>query len=138
MRFTQRRRRQPPAVIIISLIDILIVLLIFLMVTTTFKQRPSLKLRLPESRQATRGTGEEGLVITVNKQEPFFYLRAKPVTLDQLQELLKRDVQTNSQSSVTIYSDAGSTIENVLRVMDAAHAAGTPTPRIVVKEAGTR
>ena len=66
MKFTARKRRQPPAVIIISLIDILIVLLIFLMVTTTFKQFPTVKLALPESKQPKQGTANpEQLIVTV-------------------------------------------------------------------------
>ena len=92
MKFSERKRRQAPAIIIISLIDILIVLLIFLMVTTTFKQQPALKLVLPESKQARQGGSEnsQNLVITVAKEEPYFYLGRHPMTSDRLQEELAR------------------------------------------------
>ena len=105
MQFTVRKRRQPPAVIIISLIDILIVLLIFLMVTTTFKQRPALKLVLPESKQAVRGTTDEGIVVTINKTEPVFFLSGSAVTLERLQENLKKAASTNASAAVIIYAD---------------------------------
>src|SRR5436190_5462549 len=94
MQFTTRKRRQAPAVIIISLIDILIVLLIFLMVTTTFKQRPTVKITLPESKQAKAGGSEDGLVVTIRREEPFFYFKTLPVTLDKLRQNLMAEAKT--------------------------------------------
>src|SRR5262245_2382318 len=105
MQFTTRKRRQPPAIIIISLIDILIVLLIFLMVTTTFKQRPAVKLTLPESKQAVQGGAEDKLVITLNKVAPFFFFKSGPVTLEKLQSVLQEEAKTHPGVSVTIYAD---------------------------------
>jgi biopolymer transport protein ExbD len=99
MQFQVRKRRQPPAVIIISLIDILIVLLIFLMVTTTFKQQPALKLTLPESKQAEKGTSDSRLTITIAKEEPYYYVGKKPVTFDK-----------------------GALVEQFVKVLDAARA----------------
>ena len=70
MRFYIRKRRQTPAVIIVALIDVLIVLLIFLVVTTTFKNRPALRLALPESTQAQKSgaTDAPPLVVSVDAQ----------------------------------------------------------------------
>src|SRR2546425_12395439 len=93
MQFTIRKRRQPPAIIIISLIDILIVLLIFLMVTTTFKQRPAVKITLPESQQAKPGAADEALVVIVARQQPVFYFKTMPVTLERLQESLQHEAK---------------------------------------------
>jgi len=85
MQFIARKRRSTPIIIIISLIDVLLVLLIFLMVTTTFKQQPSVRLRLPESKQAKPGATENALVVTITKQGTM-YLKTEPVTLDSLQQ----------------------------------------------------
>lgn len=127
MRFTNRKRRQPPAVIIVSLIDILIVLLIFLMVTTSFKQRPALQLTLPESRESRPGTAaEESLVITVARQEPFFYFKTRPVTLEKLEAQLVLEAKARPQVNVTIDADKGATLENTLRAIEAAKAANLP------------
>src|SRR5882672_10904102 len=102
MSFYVHKRRQPPAVIIVAMIDILIVLLIFLMVTTTFKQQPALKLALPESKQARQGASDAPLVVTIAQQEPYFYLGARPVTLDRLQQELVSSVARNPKISISL------------------------------------
>ena len=125
MRFTTRKRRQPPPIIIISLIDILIVLLIFLMVTTTFKQQPALKLALPESKQTAKpGASDNNVVITIARQEPYFYLGPRPVTSDKLEEELKASAAKNPQVSVSIRADSAAPVGQLVKVMDAARLAG--------------
>jgi len=124
MQFTTRKRRQPPAIIIISLIDILIVLLIFLMVTTTFRQRPAVKIVLPESKQAKPGTSGDSAIVTIHNQEPFFYFKGGPVTLDKLQQNLQSAAKAHPGISLTIEVDKRTPFENWLKVVDAAKAAG--------------
>src|SRR5690349_1620618 len=99
MKFGRSKRRQPPTVIIVSLIDVLLVVLIFLMVTTSFKQTPSIKLALPESKQGEKGTSDSSLVVTVAKTEPFFFLGKSPMTLDRLQSELSSNAQQNPNLS---------------------------------------
>jgi len=127
MQFITRKRRQPPPIIIISLIDILIVLLIFLMVTTTFKQQPALKLALPESKQAKQGASDAPLVVTISQHEPYFYLGARPVTLDRLQQELASSAARNPKIVISIRADAKAPLEQVVKVMDAARAANIKT-----------
>ncbi len=125
MQFTIRKRRQPPPIIIISLIDILIVLLIFMMVTTTFKQQPALKLALPESKQAPKtGAAEDNLVVTIAKQEPHLYLGPRPVTLDKLENEFKAGAAANPRLRISVRPDDGAPIGQLVKVMDAAKAAG--------------
>lgn len=133
MRFTNQRRRNAPAVIIISLIDVLIVLLIFVMVTMTFRQQPALKLTLPESKQAKQGSSENNLIITVSREEPFFYIGPRPVTFEKLQEELKGQARKNPKAQVGIHADSKAPWESVLKAMDAAREAGLTDVR-----AGTR
>ncbi len=135
MQFTVRKRRQPPAIIIISLIDILIVLLIFLMVTTTFKQRPAVRLTLPESKQAKTGTAENHVVITVAKDAPHFYFKTLPTTIERLQEQLSAEARAHPGISVVIEADKGATVENTLKAMDAAKAAGVDKVTLSTKAA---
>lgn len=124
MRFVTHRKRQAPAVIIISLIDILIVLLIFLMVTTSFKQTPALKLALPESKQPRQGTSTDaGMIITIAKNEPRFYLDARLVTFRDLQDELIKRAAKNPQVTVSIRADTEAPWGQVIRVLDAAKAA---------------
>lgn len=125
MKFRARTRRQAPAVIIISLIDILIVLLIFMMVTTTFKQQPSLKLALPESRQPRAGSADQArnIIVTIAKTEPFFFLDAVPVTITRLQEELTRRAAANTNIALAVRADAQAEFGNIVKVMDAAKSA---------------
>jgi biopolymer transport protein ExbD len=138
MKFSNRKRRQPPAIIIISLIDILIVLLIFLMVTTTFKQQPALKLVLPESKQAKQGASDSShsLVVTIAKQEPFFHLGRYPITSDRLQQELSASVAKDPELSLSVQADADAPLGKVLRVSDAAKAAGIKIVHLLTKPGG--
>ena len=135
MQFTVRKRRQPPAVIIISLIDILIVLLIFLMVTTTFKQRPSVRLTLPESNQAQSSSVENHVLITIAKDDPRFYFKTLPTTMERLQQQLAAEAAARPGISVVIEADKGATVEDTLKAMDAAKAAGLDKVTLSTKAA---
>ena len=127
MRFTNAKRRQPPAVIIISLIDVLIIMLIFLMVTTTFKQHPALRIALPESKQPREGVSENNLVVTIGKQEPFFHLGPRPVTLDRLRAELQAQASKNPQTILSIRPDTDAPVGKLVSVIDAARSAGIKT-----------
>jgi biopolymer transport protein ExbD len=124
MRFAASKRRRVPSVIIVSLIDVLMVVLIFMMVSTTFKNEPTIKLTLPESKQARDGAAEsKPLVITVAKQQPFLFIDANPVTLEKLQTELATRAQTDPNLSVFIRADQDAPFGQIIKVMDAAKAA---------------
>jgi biopolymer transport protein ExbD len=125
MQFTTHKRRNAPAVIIISLIDILIVLLIFLVATTTFKQQPSLKLALPESRQPRQGSADQkkNVIVTIAKTEPYFYVDMVPVTVTRLQEELIKRAAANPNITLAIRADSDAPFGQIVKVMDAAKSA---------------
>lgn len=126
MQFITHRRRQAPTIIIVALIDILIVLLIFLIVTTTFKnQQPSLRLTLPESKQAQAGVSESGpvLLVEVDKQAPYLRYNGMAVTLDQLRKEFAIRAAQPPPPGVAIRADALAPFEQIVRVMDAAREA---------------
>lgn len=126
MQFVTHRRRQQPAIIIVALIDILIVLVIFLIVTTTFKnQQPSLKLALPESKQAKAGVSDRNLTVLVeiDKQPPYLRYNGQPVTLDQLQKEFAARARQQPRPGLNIRADALAPFEQIIRVMDAARDA---------------
>src|SRR5580658_3453557 len=108
MNFLASKRRPTPTVIIIALIDVLIVLVIFLLVTTTFKQVPSLRLTLPNSRQALKPgvTDNPPQVVTISSNG-MFYLNANntPFTIDQLQNQLSAIAAQNSKIKLAVRAD---------------------------------
>jgi biopolymer transport protein ExbD len=139
MKFSNHKRRQAPTIIIISLIDILIVLLIFLMVTTTFKQQPSLKLVLPETKQARKGSSEDShnVVVTVAKQEPYFYFGSakRAITSDRLKEELAASVAKDPQISVLIWPDSEAPVNQFFKALDVAtDAVGIKNVRVAAKK----
>ncbi len=126
MRFYVPKRNKQPMIIIVALIDVLIVLLIFLMVTTTFKQRPALKLALPESSQATKSGANESapLIITIDEKGSLrIGPEAKPVTLDRLKAELVEAVQKNPEIKLALSSDKNAPFGQIIKVMDAAKEA---------------
>jgi biopolymer transport protein ExbD len=134
MQFTTHKHRQAPSVIIVSLIDVLLVVLIFLMVTTTFKQQPAVKLALPESRQQKAGASENSLIVTIAKQGPL-YLRSDPVTIDTLTKRLMEAVQANPETTLSIRADTDAPWGQIVKVMDAAHAAGIKVASAFIRTA---
>jgi len=139
MQFITHRRRQPPTIIIVALIDILIVLVIFLIVTTTFKhQQPTLKLALPESKQARPGTTDKAVVVMVeiDRQPPYLRFNGRPVTLAQLKEELALRSQSQPVPGVAIRADAQAPFEQIIKVMDAAREANMTNFSAFVKGAG--
>ena len=127
MHFASHKRRRAPSVIIVSLIDVLLVVLIFLMVTTTFKQKelPSLKLALPESKQAKPGSSAESkpFVVSVTTNFPYFYLDNRPVTLDRLQNELSEAARKDPQLKLAIKADKLAPFGQVVKVIDAGKVA---------------
>ena len=126
MRFTTHKRRSPPAVIIVSLIDVLIVVLIYLVASTTFrKSEPTLRLALPESKQAKPGPAGDArpFVVTVTTNYPFFYVESRPLFFDRLQAELITAARRNPQVKVAIRADRNAPFGEVIRVIDAAKIA---------------
>jgi len=137
MRFFNKRRRQPPAIIIVALIDILIVLLIFLMVTTTFKQQPALRLALPESTQAQKtGSNEDAPLVLSIDQEGVLSLgtEAMPVAADALKDKLLAELAKRPSLKLAISADKKAPFGQIIKVMDAAKAAGIKTINAFTKE----
>lgn len=125
MRFAVEKKKRVPSVIIVSLIDVLLVVLIFLMVTTTAKKvEPSLKLSLPQSKEAKPGaTEDKPFVILVSSNFPHFFLGDKPVTLDQLQNTLVDSVKKDPQLKVAIRADKQAPWGEVVKIIDATKLA---------------
>lgn len=139
MKFIERGHRQAPTVIIVALIDILIVLLIFLIVTTTFKQQPSLKLSLPESKQAQKGVAEKGVVtvVEVDNKAPYLRLDSRALSTDRLQQELAARAKRDPRMGLAIRADAQAPFEQIIKVMDMARGVGITNFSAYVKTPGS-
>jgi biopolymer transport protein ExbD len=122
----RRMSREDPEINFIPLIDVLLVILIFLMVTTTYQRISELQITLPEAdADATRqrpkeidvGVDAKGLYSVDNAVFPF-------TTVSAFADLLKRAAGDAKDPVVVINADAQATHQSVVRVMEAARAAG--------------
>ncbi len=139
MRFLIRKRRTAPAVFIVALIDVLIVLVIFLLVTTTFKQQPSLRLQLPDSTQARKNGANENPPLVVSIESNGIVRLgpdARAVTVDQLQSQLASQAAKNPNLKLAVRADKSAPWGQMVKVMDAAHAANITNMSAFTKEAG--
>ncbi len=137
MRFMPRKHRKPPTVIVVALIDVLMVVLIFMVVSTTFKNQAAVRLALPESSQAQKeATVSKSLIITVAKEAPYFYFGTEPVEETALETELKKAMEANPERGLSIRSDTDAQFGKIIKVMDAAKAAGVKGVKAFTKEAG--
>ena len=140
MRFYLRKRRQPPAVIIVALIDVLIVVLIFLMVSTSFKKpQTSVRLVLPESRQATKPGANEAppVVVIIEANGTLRYgPDARPITLEALRTTLLAEAAKNPHLKLALSADQYSPFGMAFKLLDIAKEAKITNPTAFARQPG--
>jgi biopolymer transport protein ExbD len=126
MNFRGARVREDPEINFIPLIDVLLVILIFLMVTTTYQRIAELQITLPEAdadqmkqrpREINIGVDAQGRYVIDRNVFTF-------TTPAALADALKRAAGDAKDPVVIINADANATHQSVIRVMEAARAAG--------------
>jgi biopolymer transport protein ExbD len=120
------RPREDPEINFIPLIDVLLVILIFLMVTTTYQRISELQITLPEAdADAARERPKE---INVGVDAQGHYVVDRNVfsftTVGAFADALRRAAGDAKEPVVIISADAQATHQSVVRVMEAARAAG--------------
>ena len=138
MRFLHKKRTRMPAVIIVSLIDVLLVVLIFLMVTTTAKKaEPSLKLNLPNSKEASAGATEaKPFTILVATNFPYFFVGERATTLDKLQAELNDAVKKDPKLKVSVRADKMAPFGEIVKLIDATKLAQVGSLDFVTEKQG--
>ena len=91
-----------------------------------------------ESEEAKPGGAEypHHLVVSVGKQEPFFYLGRHPITSDRLQQELRTSAAKDPDLSLSLQPDTGAPFGQVLKVWDAAKTAGIRSIQVMAKRPG--
>ena len=123
MRFYAKPRRKP-TIIVVTMIDIFCVLLIFFIVATTFRRSmPAIKIVLPEAKQGVPVNQTEPIILSVAANETI-YLNAKEVPIAQLNDVLMQMGKQIPQPLLALQADKKASFGLIIRVMDAAKAAG--------------
>jgi biopolymer transport protein ExbD len=126
MNFRPRAYREEPEINFIPLIDVLLVILIFLMVTTTYSRFAELQINLP-SADATKPVDRvEQIDVAVSAKGGYSINRSAVsyTSRDAFGEELKKAAGSNKDPVIVINADANATHQAVVRVMEAAQAAG--------------
>ncbi|VAX00747.1 hypothetical protein MNBD_GAMMA21-284 [hydrothermal vent metagenome] len=107
---------------IAPLIDIVFLLLVFFMLTSTFMVPQAIELELPESKSASV-TDITPIIVSLN-QTGELALNGEIIALEKLQQALKPLLSDQTESAITLKSDAHTEVQLLLKVMDEIRAAG--------------
>ncbi len=126
MNFQRGREKEHLEINLVPMIDVMLVILIFLMITTTYSKYTELQINLPSAdadRQLERSNEVSVLVNALGQ----YVVQRRPVafvSVEQLAGELKRASGALKEPVVVIGADARATHQSVVRVMEAARAAG--------------
>ncbi|RJO74314.1 MAG: biopolymer transporter ExbD [Myxococcales bacterium] len=125
MDFTPERARRRIDVIVdvTPLIDVVFQLLIFFMVTTTFVNSPGLEVELPKAAHSDTQIEATDLVVSVTDNGDIVY-KHKRVSVDELEALFESETADKRSTTVIIQADEIVQHGLVVKIMDAAKAAG--------------
>ena len=126
MRFRPRAFREEPEINFIPLIDVLLVILIFLMVTTTYSRYAELKINLPTADAAKAPERIDQIDVAVDAKGAYSVNKnvVPGATREILIQELKRAAGAAKDPVIVISADAEASHQSVIRVMEAAQAAG--------------
>jgi biopolymer transport protein ExbD len=126
MKFRTHAFREEPEINFIPLIDVLLVILIFLIITTTYTKQSELQINLPTADSSRVPEHVDQVDIAVDASGKYVINRAAVpyTTRDAFAAELKRAAGDNKDPVITISADGQASHQSVIRVMEAAQAAG--------------
>ncbi len=126
MNFQRGKEREHLEINLVPMIDVMLVILIFLMITTTYSKYTELQINLPAADAEKQLERANEVAVLVNAQGQYVVNRAPVafVSIEQLAGELRRASGGRSEPVVVVSADANATHQAVVRVMEAARAAG--------------
>ena len=101
-----------------SMTDIVFLLLIFFMITSTLISPNALKVLLPSSTSKT--TGKQSVSVTI-KPDLTYYVNAKPVEADFLEQKLIELLSGEESPGIILHADKSVPLEYAVKIMDIAN-----------------
>ncbi|RMG10787.1 MAG: biopolymer transporter ExbD [Deltaproteobacteria bacterium] len=124
---------EEPRIEITPLIDVVFLLLIFFLLTTTFVAERTLDVDLPEG--AAEGEAEAGArVVVAVAADGGLYLGQESVDLATLSERFRKAHEEDPDTALVLKADRAAQHGQVVRVMEAARAAGLTHLTILTAE----
>jgi biopolymer transport protein ExbD len=126
MNFQRGREREHLEINLVPMIDVMLVILIFLMITTTYSKYTELQINLPAADADKQLERSNEVAVLVDARGQYVVNRAPVpfVSIEQLAGELKRAAGAAAEPVVVVSADASATHQSVVRVMEAARAAG--------------
>lgn len=118
--------KEDPEINLIPMIDVLLVILIFLMVTTTYSKFAELQINLPSAQAEKEPERPSEINVTVSAAGQYTIDR-KPIAYSDVNafaQALQAAGTGLKDPVVVINADANASHQSVIRVMEAARAAG--------------
>jgi biopolymer transport protein ExbD len=100
-----------------SMSDMVFLLLIFFMLTSTLIAPNAIKLLLPRSNTQSQAKPLVSVSISSNLK---YYMGTSPVKLEQLEQLLKKELDGKADPTISLHADKSVPIEYVVKVMNIA------------------
>jgi biopolymer transport protein ExbD len=126
MNFQRGREKEALEINLVPMIDVMLVILIFLMITTTYSKYTELQINLPtaEADKQLERSNEVAVLVDARGQYVVNGAPVAYVSLEQFASELKRASGTAAEPVVVVSADASVSYQAVMRVMEAARAAG--------------
>ena len=126
MRFRRYAGREEPEINFIPLIDVLLVILIFLMVTTTYSRFAELQINLPTAESNKPPDRIDQIDVSVDPKGRYAVNKTvlKDAGRETILQALKNAASGMKDPVIVINADADASHQSVIRVMEAAQAAG--------------
>ena len=115
------------------MLDVVFIMLIFFIVTASFVKEAGIDVNRPEAATAVKKERANILVAISDKGE--IWINKRQTDVRAVQANIERLKAENPQGSVVIQADKKATTDTLIKVMDAARAAGVFDVSIAAQEA---
>ncbi|KPH65684.1 biopolymer transporter ExbD [Pseudoalteromonas porphyrae] len=115
------------------MLDVVFIMLIFFIVTASFVKEAGIDVNRPEAATAVKK--ERANILVAISDEGEIWINKRQVDVRAVQANIERLKAENPQGSVVIQADKKSTTDTLIKVMDAARAAGVFDVSIAAQEA---
>ena len=122
----RKRSRDEPEINLIPFIDVLLVVLIFLMLSTTYSKFTELQIKLPLADAEQQRDYPKEVIVAVSSDGRYMVNKAlvEGRSIETLGAALLMAAKAGKDSVIIISSDASSTHQSVITVMEAARRNG--------------
>ena len=115
------------------MLDVVFILLIFFIVTASFVKEAGIDVNRPDAATAVKKQRANILVAISDKGD--IWINKRKIDIRAVQANIERLKAENPQGTVVIQADKKSTTDTLIKVMDAARAAGVFDVSIAAQEA---